>query len=443
MSILNSINRIGDFHNMKYTTEVAEKSTVKIKITLTAQEWAEAQTTAYNRTKGRYNIPGFRKGHVPKNIVEKYYGEGVFYEEAINYAFPKYYYEILDKEPSIKDIDRPELDVEKISEKGITFVAIVPVKPEVKLGEYKGIKFDKVEYNVTDKDVEDELDRLVKRNAREIEITDRPCQKGDITVIDYSGSIDGVKFDGGTAEKQRLELGSGQFIPGFEEQVEGMNIGDEKDINVKFPDNYHAEDLKGKDAIFSVKLHEIKVKEYPEVNDEFIKESAGEESVEAYKEATKKKLQEANDKKAENETNDKIIKAITDKAEVEIPKALIDRQVESNIKDMEYRMQYQGFTLEAYLKMLNQSMDEFKKGMEGQATEQIKTQLVLDKIMTEENIKATEEEINAKIAEQAIAYGKDAEEFKKSLDERAMSYFANVVEIDKVIEFLNKNNIID
>ena len=428
---------------MKYTTEVAEKSTVKIKITLTAQEWAEAQTTAYNRTKGRYSIPGFRKGHVPKNIVEKYYGEGVFYEEAINYAFPKYYYEVLDKEPSIKDIDRPELDVEKISEKGITFVAIVPVKPEVKLGEYKGIKFDKVEYNVSDKDVEQELDRLVKRNAREVEVKDRPCQKGDITIIDYSGSIDGVKFDGGTAEKQSLELGSGQFIPGFEEQVEGMNIGDVKDITVKFPDNYHAEDLKGKDAIFNVKLHEIKVKEYPEVNDDFIKEATGDENIDAYKANTKKKLQEANDKKAENETNDKIIKTITDNAEVEIPKALIDRQVESNVKDMEYRMQYQGFTLEAYLKMLNQSMDEFKKGMEGQATEQIKTQLVLDKIMTDENIKATEEEINAKIAEQAIAYGKDVEEFKKSLDERAMSYFANVVEVDKVIEFLNKNNIID
>lgn len=428
---------------MKYTTEVAEKSTVKIKITLTAQEWAEAQTTAYNRTKGRYSIPGFRKGHVPKNIVEKYYGEGVFFEEAINYAFPKYYYEILDKEPSIKDIDRPEIEDVKIGEKGITIFAIVPVKPEVKLGEYKGIKFDKVEYNVTDKDVEQELDRLVKRNAREVEVTDRACQKGDITIIDYSGSVDGVKFDGGTAEKQSLELGSGQFIPGFEEQVEGMNIGDVKDINVKFPENYHAEDLKGKDAIFNVKLHEIKVKEYPEVNDDFIKEATGEESVEAYKASTKKKLQEANDKKAENETNDKIIKTITDNSEVEIPKALIDRQVESNVKDMEYRMQYQGFTLDAYLKMLNQSMDDFKKGMEGQATEQIKTQLVLDKIMTDENIKATEEEINEKIAEQAIAYGKDAEEFKKSLDERAMSYFANVVEIDKVIEFLNKNNIID
>lgn len=428
---------------MKYTTEVAEKSTVKIKITLTAQEWAEAQTTAYNRTKGRYSIPGFRKGHVPKNIVEKYYGEGVFFEEAINYAFPKYYYEILDKEPSIKDIDRPEIEDVKIGEKGITIFAIVPVKPEVKLGEYKGIKFDKVEYNVTDKDVEQELDRLVKRNAREVEVTDRACQKGDITIIDYSGSVDGVKFDGGTAEKQSLELGSGQFIPGFEEQVEGMNIGDVKDINVKFPENYHAEDLKGKDAIFNVKLHEIKVKEYPEVNDDFIKEATGEESVEAYKASTKKKLQEANDKKAKNETNDKIIKTITDNSEVEIPKALIDRQVESNVKDMEYRMQYQGFTLDAYLKMLNQSMDEFKKGMEGQATEQIKTQLVLDKIMTDENIKATEEEINEKIAEQAIAYGKDAEEFKKSLDERAMSYFANVVEIDKVIEFLNKNNIID
>ena len=428
---------------MKYTTEVAEKSTVKIKITLTAQEWAEAQTTAYNRTKGRYSIPGFRKGHVPKNIVEKYYGEGVFFEEAINYAFPKYYYEILDKEPSIKDIDRPEIEDVKINEKSVIIIANVPVKPEVKLGEYKGIKFDKVEYNVTDKDVEQELDRLVKRNAREVEVTDRACQKGDITIIDYSGSVDGVKFDGGTAEKQSLELGSGQFIPGFEEQVEGMNIGDVKDINVKFPENYHAEDLKGKDAIFNVKLHEIKVKEYPEVNDDFIKEATGEESVEAYKASTKKKLQEANDKKAENETNDKIIKTITDNSEVEIPKALIDRQVESNVKDMEYRMQYQGFTLDAYLKMLNQSMDDFKKGMEGQATEQIKTQLVLDKIMTDENIKATEEEINEKIAEQAIAYGKDAEEFKKSLDERAMSYFANVVEIDKVIEFLNKNNIID
>ena len=428
---------------MKYTVEVAEKSTVKIKITLTAKEWADAQTDAYNKTKGRYSVPGFRKGKVPKHIVEQYYGQGVFFDEAINQSFPKYYFEILDKEPTIEAIDRPELDIEKVSEKGITYVAIVPVKPEVKLGEYKGIKFDKIEYNVTDKDVEDELDRLVKRNAREIEVTDRPCQKGDITIIDYSGSVDGVKFEGGTAEKQTLELGAGRFIPGFEEQVEGMSIGEEKDITVKFPEDYHAEDLKGKDAVFAIKLHEIKAKELPEVNDEFIKEAAGEESLDAYKQATKKKLQEANDRKAKAETEDKIVKAIAEKSEVEIPKALIDNQIENDIREMEYRMKYQGLDMQTYLKLTNQTMDDFKKSREGQATEQIKIQLVLDKIIKEENIKATQEEIDAKIAEQAIAYGKDVEEFKNSLNERQLSYFENNVEIEKVLEFLTTNNIID
>lgn len=428
---------------MKYTVEVAEKSTVKIKITLTAKEWADAQTDAYNKTKGRYSVPGFRKGKVPKHIVEQYYGQGVFFDEAINQSFPKYYFEILDKEPTIEAIDRPELDIEKVSEKGITYIAIVPVKPEVKLGEYKGIKFDKIEYNVTDKDVEDELDRLVKRNAREIEVTDRPCQKGDITIIDYSGSVDGVKFEGGTAEKQTLELGAGRFIPGFEEQVEGMSIGEEKDITVKFPEDYHAEDLKGKDAVFAIKLHEIKAKELPEVNDEFIKEAAGEESLDAYKQATKKKLQEANDRKAKAETEDKIVKAIAEKSEVEIPKALIDNQIENDIREMEYRMKYQGLDMQTYLKLTNQTMDDFKKSREGQATEQIKIQLVLDKIIKEENIKATQEEIDAKIAEQAIAYGKDVEEFKNSLNERQLSYFENNVEIEKVLEFLTTNNIID
>ena len=428
---------------MKYTVEVAEKSTVKIKITLTQKEWADAQTDAYNKTKGRYSVPGFRKGKVPKHIIEQYYGVGAFYDEAINQAFPKYYYEILDKEPTIEAIDRPELGIEKLSEKGITFLAIVPVKPEVKLAEYKGIKFDKIEYNVTDKDVEDELDRLVKRNAREVAVTDRPCQKGDITIIDYSGSVDGVKFDGGTAEKQTLELGAGKFIPGFEEQVEGMNIGDERDITVKFPDDYHAENLKGKDAVFAIKLHEIKVKEMPEVNDEFIKEAAGEESLDAYKEATKKKLQEANDRKAKAETEDKIVKTIAEKSEVEIPQALIDSQVENNVREMEYRMRYQGLDLNTYLKLTNQTIEDYKKSMEPQATEQIKIQLVLDKIIKEENIKATKEEIDAKIAEQAIAYGKDVEEFKNSLNERQISYFENNVEIEKVLEFLTSNNVID
>ncbi len=428
---------------MKYTFESGNKSTVKIKITLTQKEWADAQTEAYNKTKGRFSIPGFRKGKAPRHMIEQMYGQGVFFEEAINTAFPKYYYDILDKEPTIEAIDRPELEIDKLSEKGITLIAIVPVKPEVKLGEYKGIKFDKIEYNVTDKDVEDEIDRLVKRNAREVEVTDRPAQKGDITVIDYSGSVDGVKFDGGTAEKQTLELGSGRFIPGFEEQVEGMKIGEEKDINVKFPEEYHAENLKGKDAVFAVKLHEIKVKEYPEVNDEFIKEAAGAESVEAFKAETKAKLQEANDKKAKAELEDKIIKSIAEKSEVEIPESLIERQVDSLVQDMEYRMMYQGLKLQDYLKYTNQTMEDYRKGFNKQAEEQVKVQLVIEKITKEEDIKATEEEIDAKISEQAIAMGRDAEEFKKSLNERQVAYFENNVIIDKVFAFLTANNIID
>ena len=428
---------------MKYTFEAGEKSTVRIKITLNAKEWAEAQTTAYNKTKGRFSIPGFRKGKAPKHMIEQMYGQGVFFEEAINSAFPKYYYDILDKEPTIEAIDRPELEIDKLSDKEITLIAVVPVKPEVKLGEYKGIKFDKIEYNVNDKDIDAELDRLVKRNAREVAVTDRPCQMGDITVIDYSGSVDGVKFNGGTAEKQTLELGSGQFIPGFEEQVVGMNIGEEKDINVKFPDEYHSEDLKGKDAVFAVKLHEIKVKEFPEVNDEFIKEAAGSESVDEFKAETKLKLEEANAKKAKAELEDKIIKVIAEKSEVEISEALVERQIDSLVQDMEYRMMYQGLKLEDYLKYTGQTIEAYRDGFKKQAEEQVKIQLVIEAITKAEDIKATEEEVDVKIAEQAVAMGKDAEEFKKTLNERQIAYFENNVVIDKVFAFLTANNIID
>ena len=388
-------------------------------------------------------MPGFRKGKAPKNVIEQMYGKGVFYEEAINTSFSKYYFDILDKEKEIEPIDRPEIEIEKLDDKGITMVALVPVKPEVTLGEYKGITIDKVEYNVTKKDVDAELDRLVKRNAREVSISDRPAQKGDITVIDYSGSIDGVKFEGGTAEKQNLELGSGAFIPGFEDGVIGMNIGDEKDIAVKFPADYGAEELKGKDAIFAVKLHEIKVKEFPEVNDEFIKEAAGEESVEAYKKATKKKLQEANDKRAKAETEDKLIEKITESSTVEIPEVLVERQIDNNVQDMEYRMMYQGLRLDDYLKYTNQTREDYRNSFKAQAEKQVKTQLVIDKILTVENIKATEEEIDEKIKEQATAMNKEFDEYKKSMNERQIAYFENNATIEKLFAFLMANNKID
>ena len=427
---------------MKYTFKADKNSTVKIKITLNAEEWADAQKQAYQKNKSKYSIPGFRKGKVPMNIIAKQYGEGVFYEDAINLSFSKHYYDILDKEPTIEVIDRPELEVEKIDEKGIVLVAIVPVKPEVKLGEYKGITIDKVAYNVSDADIDAELNRLAERNAREIEITDRPAQSGDITNIDYSGAVDGVKFDGGTAEGQTLILGSGQFIPGFEEGVVGMNIGETKDIAVKFPENY-APELAGKDAIFTVKLNGLKIKELPEINDEFIKDAAGEESVEAYKASTKAKLQEANDKKAKYETEDKLIKTIADASEVEVPASLVERQIDNNIRDMEYRMMYQGIKLEDYLKYTNQTLADYRKTFEKQAKEQVKTQLVIEEILKLEKIVATEEEIDAKISEQATQIGKDFEEYKKSIPANQLSYFENNVLIDKLFAFLTANNKID
>ena len=427
---------------MNYKFENAEKSTVKISITLDATEWADAQKDAYNKTKGKYSLPGFRKGKVPMHLLEKTYGKGIFFEEAINQSFPKYYFDILAKEPSIEAVAYPSLDVENVSDDGITLIAIVPVKPEVKMGEYKGIKFDKVEYNVTDEDIENELKRLQERNSRLVAVTDRPAQNGDTVVIDYSGSVDGVKFDGGTAEKQNLELGSGSFIPGFEDQVCGMNISEERDISVKFPEEYHAEDLKGKDAVFHIVLHEIKVKEMPEINDEFIKEADGAESVEAYKNAAKERMQKNNEKRAERELEDKIIKTITEKAEVEIPDALVENQVNHMVQEMEYRLMYQGLKLADYLKYTNQTIEDYKKGYEGQAKEIVKQQLVIDKIIKDENLEATEEEFQAKLAENASKQNLDVEEYKKATPQGQFDYIKNEITIGKLFDFLKKENTI-
>ena len=425
---------------MNYKIEQGEKSTVKIYITLDKTEWEAANQEAYEKTKGKYSLQGFRKGHVPKAILERTYGKGVFYEDAINESFPKYYYDILDKEVDLKPIDRPDIDIEKIDDDGITMVAIVPVKPDVKLGAYKGIKIEKVEYNVTDEDVEAELKKLQERNSRMVEVTDRPAQDGDTVVIDYSGSVDGVKFPGGTAEKQNLVLGSGSFIPGFEEQVVGMNIGDEKDINVTFPEDYHVEDLKGKDAVFAIKLHEIKFKELPEVNDDFIKDAVGSETIEAYKAETREKLQKEKDAKANAENEDKLLKAISDASEVEVPDVLVENQIDSIMQDLEYRLMYQGLKLEDYVKYIGSNMEEFRNNYREQAAANAKYQLVIDKIISEEKIDCTEEELDARIKELAEQSGKEFEAFKAEMNPRQIDYIKDSVIIKNLFDFLKSNN---
>ena len=428
---------------MKYTFEKAEKSTVKITITLSATEWKDAISAAYEKTKGKYSLPGFRKGKVPKHLLEATYGEGIFYEDAINTAFPKYYGEVLDKEPSIEAVAHPDVDIKKIDEKGLVLEAIVAVKPEVTLGDYKGINFKKNKYNVKKSDIDDDLKRLQERNSRMVDVDGRAVEDGDTVIIDYSGSVDGVKFDGGTAEKQTLVIGSKTFIPGFEEQLIGMNKDDEKDINVKFPDDYHAENLKGKDAVFAIKLHEIKKKELPEINDEFIKDAVGAESVEEYKKEVKERLSKQNADKAERELEDEMIKKISENATVEIPDALVNNQIDRMVQEMEYRMSYQGLKLEDYLKYIGKTMDEYRKEYEPQAKSIVKSQLVIEKIISEEKIDATDKDVEDRIAEMAKAQGKPAPDVKKNMQARQLDYIKNDIIIKKLFDTLKKENVIE
>ena len=428
---------------MKYDIQPSEKSTIKITITFDKAEWDEANQKAYMQTRGRFAVNGFRKGKAPKHVIELNYGKAVFYEDALNNLYSDHYYDILEKEKdNYTVVGQPELSVEDISENGAVLVAVAPVKPEVKLGDYKGIKIAKAEYTVKDADVDAEIERLRQRNARMVEAADRAAEEGDTATIDFSGSIDGVKFDGGTSENYPLVLGSGSFIPGFEEQVVGMKVGEEKDVNVRFPDDYQAEELKGKDAVFAVKLNKLEKKELPEVNDEFIKDAAGAESVEAYRKETRERLEKQAKEKGDAETENNIVRAVTANAEVEIPDAMIENQIDTMVCNAEYRlgMQYGGLKLQDYLKYMGSNMEDFRNGYRAQAADNVKAQLVIDAIVRAENIKAEDAEIEAKLEELAKAAGKSLEEYKKDVTDSQREYLANDIVVNKLFDFLKENN---
>ena len=428
---------------MKYDIQPSEKSTIKITITFDKAEWDEANQKAYMQTRGRFAVNGFRKGKAPKHVIELNYGKAVFYEDALNNLYSDHYFDILEKEKdNYTVVGQPELSVEDISENGAVLVAVAPVKPEVKLGDYKGIKIAKAEYTVKDADVDSEIERLRQRNARMVEAADRAAEEGDTATIDFSGSIDGVKFDGGTSENYPLVLGSGSFIPGFEEQVVGMKVGEEKDVNVRFPDDYQAEELKGKDAVFAVKLNKLEKKELPEVNDEFIKDAAGAESVEAYRKETRERLEKQAKEKGDAETENNIVRAVTANAEVEIPDAMIENQIDTMVRNAEYRlgMQYGGLKLQDYLKYMGSNMEDFRNGYRAQAADNVKAQLVIDAIVRAENIKAEDAEIEAKLEELAKAAGKSLEEYKKDVTDSQREYLANDIVVNKLFDFLKENN---
>ncbi len=424
---------------MEYKVE-NKKGQVLISFSIDAAEWEAAIESAYQKTKGQYSHVGFRKGHVPRKVLENSYGKGFFYEDAFNEAFPKYYFEVLNKETEIYPVDRPEVDVKSIGETGVNFTALVTVKPEVTLGEYKGLKVEKKVDKVTKESVEAELSLMADKNARMVVVNDRAVQDGDEVVIDYSGSVDGVKFDGGTAEKQTLVIGSGRFIPGFEEQIVGMNIGDEKDITVKFPEDYHAENLKGKDAVFAVKLHEIKYKQLPVVDDEFAKDVSEFDTLDELKADIKKRLEKENADRAEHQFENQLIDKVTENAKVEIPQCMIEEQIDYFVQEFEYTLSYQGIKLEDYVKYTNSSIDDLRKIYKERAEKTVKTRLVMEAIVKAENITADDKAVEARIAELASQMGKTVKDVKKTMESQEMNYIKNEVISKNVVEFLKKSN---
>lgn len=423
---------------MNYQVEKKEGS-VKFTFTVSHDEWESEIEQTYLKTKGKYSVPGFRKGHATRKMIENFYGQSVFFDDAINNCVRKGYSKALDENEDIFPVDEPQVDIAKFDDKELVFTVEVVVKPEVQLGKYTGIKLDKVEYTVKQSDVKAELERARERLSRNEEVSDRALKNGDTANIDYSGSVDGVKFVGGTAEKQDLVIGSKTFIPGFEEQLIGMNVGDSKDITVKFPEEYHAKDLAGKDAVFAVKLNSITVKVLPELNDAFAQEASKFDTLAEYKEDIKKTLTENAKSRAEAENENNLIKAIVDDAKVEIPDAMIETQLDYIVQDFSYRLSYayRGMKFEDYLKYSGTTMEEFRKDRREEALNTVKTRLTLEAVIKAANIEVSQEDLEAKVKEFADQTKKSVEEVKAS---GQLPYIRNEILMTRTMDFLKENN---
>ena len=410
---------------------------VKLEITVEAEKFENAMKKVYFQNAKYINIPGFRKGKAPMNIVEKYYGAQIFYEDAFNDVATQAYDEALE-EKKIDVVSRPTVDIIQMEKgKDVIFSATVQVKPEVKLGKYKGIDIKKIEYPVKDEDIEKELKKMQEKNARLITIEDRALENGDIATIDFEGFTDGVPFEGGKAEGHELEIGSGAFIPGFEEQLVNMKINEEKEIKVTFPKEYFSKDLAGKEATFKVKLHEIKKKELPKLDDEFAKDVSEFDTLEELKADIKNKMEKDNEQKAKYETEESAIKAVCDNVKIDIPSGMVDMEVDHMIQDISQRLSYQGLKLDQYLKMIGKTEEEVRKEYEPQAIEAIKSRLTLEAIRKAEKIEASEEEIKEKLEEMAKNYGKKVEEIQDNEDLK--NYIKEGIESEKAIDFIVKN----
>ena len=397
--------------NLKATNNV-EINKYELEVEVTPEEFNEAINTVYKRESKKMNIPGFRKGHAPRAFVEKYYGEEVFFEAAVDHLYRPLVMDAIEKS-GLQVISLGDFKIDEIGkDKGVLCKLTVITKPEANIQGYKGIEVTKTPVTVTDEDVEQEISRVQDRNSRMVTVEDRAAENGDLVTIDFDGYVDGKQFDGGKAENYDLSLGAGQFIPGFEDQVVGHNTGDEFDVNVTFPEDYHAEELKGKPAVFKIKLHEIKKKELPTVDDEFVKDVSEFDTLEEYKNDIRDRLTKQREKAADADVENQLVEAIIDKVEATIPDEMVENEVDEIINSFAYRLQSQGLKLETYLKYTGQSTDDLRVQYKPQAERQVKVRLGLEKIAELENIQITEEETAAEFKRLAEAYGMPEESVK-------------------------------
>lgn len=427
---------------MSYTVEKIASNKVKLSFVESAESFDAAVEKAYLKDRSKINVPGFRKGKAPRKLIENMYGEGVFYDDAFELVAQPAYEEAI-KAENLQVVDRPQVDVQQIGAgQELKYTLEVFVKPDVTLGEYKGVTVEKNVEKVTDEAVDARIQNDVERASTTQDVTDRAVENGDIVNLDYAGSVDGVAFEGGTAQGQSLTIGSGMFIPGFEEQMVGMNIGEERDLSVKFPEQYHADNLAGKDAVFHVKVNGIQTKVRPELDDDFAADVSEFDTFEAYKANIVADLEKNAADRAEANLEDALVQKVVDAADCDIPDAMIQDEITTMLREMEMRMMYQGIRFEDYLKYTGQALDQVRENYKPEAANRVKTQLVLEAVAKAENIVPTDEDVDEAIADQAKRVNRDVEEFKASLSEQQKEYLKETAGIKKVIDFLKANAVI-
>lgn len=422
---------------MNFKAEKTDKTNeMKLEFTIDAKIFEDGIQEVFKKSAKYFNIPGFRKGKAPYNIVERTYGKEIFYEDAFNEVVPKIYDEEI-KKNEIVPVSQPEIDIVQMEKgKDLIFTALIQVKPEVKLGKYEGIEIEKIDYTVTDEDVKKEIEKIAEKNSTLVSVEDRAVENGDITVIDFKGNVDGVAFDGGTAENYELEIGSHSFIEGFEDQMVGMKIDEEKDINVTFPEDYFSKELAGKPAVFKVLVHEIKVKEVPAIDDELAKDASEFDTLKEWEDSIRKDLQEKNDHKAKHEMEDAVIKKVVENAEFEVPSGMIETEIDMRIRSFENNLYYQGLNIEKYLELVHQTMDELRASMRENAEETVKTQLVLEAVSKDlgDKIKLDDEKIKETVKNMAAQYAKTEEELNNN--EEYMEYVKKNHMLENTVAYL-------